>query len=142
MRRTLIVLSLLAMPVCVWADGMQAAFDAYQSGEYEHAQVIWLERAEQGDANAAVNLGHLYERGLGVPADLVQALAWYEFAADLGDPHAQYQVGLMYELGLGTAPDMGVAHYWYERAVAFEYGPREFREPDDVRRRGWVLGLW
>ena len=42
-------------------------------------------KAEQGDATAQYNLASHYERGLGVPEDLVEAYAWYDLAAVNGD---------------------------------------------------------
>jgi hypothetical protein len=35
------------------------------------------------------NLGRMYERGRGVPADLEQAVAWYRKAAAAGDEKAR-----------------------------------------------------
>ena len=47
---------------------------------------MWYRRgAERGSSRAAINLGQLYEQGLGVPKDPVQALRWYRKAAGLGD---------------------------------------------------------
>jgi TPR repeat protein len=141
MARRLALLLLLVLPGTLLATPMEQAYQAYRAGEYARAHTLWLERAEQGDANAAVNLGHLYERGLGVSRDLARALAWYEQAAERGDPHAQYQVGLMYELGMGVEPDISTADYWYERAISFGYCPGETREPKDIRRKSWTPGL-
>ena len=39
-------------------------------------------KAEQGDAQAQHNLGAMYEKGLGVAKDDVQAVLWYRKAAD------------------------------------------------------------
>jgi TonB family protein len=40
--------------------------------------------AEQGDAEAQMDLGYLYEHGIGYPQDGAQAEAWYEKAAAQG----------------------------------------------------------
>src|SRR5262249_42791625 len=45
---------------------------------------MWYRRAEDNNSSrAAINLGNLYEQGLGVPKDPVQALNWYRRAAGL-----------------------------------------------------------
>jgi TPR repeat protein len=36
-----------------------------------------------------VNLGSMYQNGLGVPKDLAQARKWYEMAAAAGDESAK-----------------------------------------------------
>ena len=40
--------------------------------------------AESGNTNALNNLGMMYEKGLGVDADIVQAHKWYSLAANNG----------------------------------------------------------
>lgn len=50
----------------------------------------WLTKAaEQGDAPAALELGHAYAKGKGVPADPLQAQFWYKKAADGGVAEAR-----------------------------------------------------
>ncbi|MBM2805248.1 MAG: putative cysteine peptidase, partial [Deltaproteobacteria bacterium] len=45
---------------------------------------VWYQRAaDKGFSRAAINLGVLYEQGLGVPKDPKQALGWYRRAAGL-----------------------------------------------------------
>ena len=51
------------------------------------------ERAEQGDALAQVNLGHMYRTGQGVPQDDIEAMRWYRLAADQGGTGKAYQAG-------------------------------------------------
>ena len=63
------------------------------------AAAEWYRRAAaQGHSRAAINLGNLYERGLGVPKDPSQALQWYRRAAGL--PDVDFQI---------TAPTSGAA---------------------------------
>jgi hypothetical protein len=45
------------------------------------AALLWRAAAARGDAIAQYNLGVLYERGIGVEADIAKAKAWYERAA-------------------------------------------------------------
>ncbi len=45
--------------------------------------------AEQGHAQAQVNLGIMYSQGRGVPKDSVQAYRWYTLAAGQGGDLAE-----------------------------------------------------
>ena len=63
-------------------------WDAYNRGAYETAFREWRLMAEQGDAEAQLNLGRLYENGQGVPHDIVQAHKWCILAATNGDKPA------------------------------------------------------
>ncbi len=47
-------------------------------------------------------LGECYAQGLGVEKDPVQAVAWYQKAADLENPDAQYALGRLYEKEAGS----------------------------------------
>ena len=55
--------------------------------------------ADQGDANAQFNLGHMYYNGEGVPKDDAEAVKWYRLAAEQGDASAQSRLGVMYATG-------------------------------------------
>ena len=54
-------------------------------GDYETALREFRPLAEQGHAEAQLNLGIMYSLGLGVPKDHVQAYVWYTLAASQGD---------------------------------------------------------
>ena len=55
-----------------------------------------------GTRRPSSNLGVMYDAGLGVPQDLVEAMAWYRQAAEQGYADAQYNLGLMYANGAGV----------------------------------------
>ena len=44
----------------------------------------YLRAANQGFADSQSGIGNLYEKGLGVPKDLVKTKEWYEKAASQG----------------------------------------------------------
>ena len=48
-----------------------------------------LVAAEQGDADAQVNLGFMYKSGHGVPRDAAEAVQWFRRAANQGNAEAQ-----------------------------------------------------
>ena len=76
-----------------------------------------LKKAEQGNADAQVNLGMSYEKGEGVIRDFKEALKWYRKAADQGNADGQYRVGVLYHVGLGAPKDKGEALKWYRKAA-------------------------
>ena len=59
----------------------------------------------------------MYEYGLGVPQDYVEAVKWYTLGADQGYAKAQYNLGLMYANGRGVPPDFVLAHQWLNLAI-------------------------
>ena len=76
---------------------MIASFDmgmsAAQSSDYLMALSVWVPLAQQGYASAQYNLGHIYARGYGIPADNKSAMQWYTKAAKLGYVEAQVELG-------------------------------------------------
>ena len=67
-------LALMLVPP-TWAD-FQAGLDAYNRGDYDTALKEFRPLAEQGHAQAQVNLGIMSSQGRGVPKDYVQAYVW------------------------------------------------------------------
>lgn len=128
-----IVLIIALGPFPAWADKATHARNAYRSGDYVTARIVWREAADQGDAEAQMHLGYLYEQGLGVERDLEQAVSLYRRAAQAGLADAQYQLGLMYELGIGVESDPDEAQAWYLRAVEQGFCPGELAGPGEMR---------
>jgi TPR repeat protein len=83
------------------------------------AAVSWYRKAaEQGIADAQVNLGNMYASGQGVPQDYAAAVSWYRKAAEQGYAGAQYNLGQMYRKGQGVPQDYVTAHMWFNLAAA------------------------
>ncbi len=59
--------------------------EAWGRGDYDRALQEFRPLAEQGHAEAQVNLGIMSSQGLGVPKDSVQGYRWYTLAAIQGD---------------------------------------------------------
>ncbi|OOG67449.1 hypothetical protein B0E45_22590 [Sinorhizobium sp. A49] len=55
--------------------------------------------AEKGDAEAQFRLGSRYEKGEGVPIDVMKAIGWYRLAAENGSTKAQVNLGGIYMEG-------------------------------------------
>jgi len=73
--------------------------------------------AEQGDAEAKLDLGVRYAAGLGVTEDEAQAIAWYRKAAEQGLTEAQNFLGDRYAEGRGVTKDDTQAVTWFRKAA-------------------------
>ncbi len=71
---------------------------------YPERAAVYEKAAEQGDVDAARNLGYLYlmDGILGAPPDMDKAFKWIKVAADKDDTFA---LALQYQYGLGQAKD-------------------------------------
>ncbi len=67
----------------------EVGVEAWGRGDYDTALREFLPLAEQGLAQAQVNLGIIYSQGRGVPKDSVQAYRWYTLADSQGDDLAE-----------------------------------------------------
>jgi len=84
----------------------------------------WYKKAaEQDHVSAALNLGVMYNQGIGVKLDYTQAVKWYKVAADKGSIKAQLNLGILYDLGRGTKRDVVKAAEYYRKAA--EKGMRD-----------------
>jgi S1-C subfamily serine protease len=99
-------------------DNFRRGWDAYESGEYKTALHYWMPLAEQGDPNAQLNVGLMYDAGRGLDVNPVRAVHWYRQSAENGLAAAQYNLGLMYRDGQGVEKDRQIANNWIERAAA------------------------
>lgn len=77
------------------AQSVKDGIDAWQRSEHAQAVAIWRPLAENGDPDAAFNLGQAYRLGRGVPRDLVAAKMWLDRAASKGHVNAQTTLGLL-----------------------------------------------
>jgi TPR repeat protein len=67
----------------------QAGTNAFRSKRYTEAEALFRKTALGGHSGAQFNLGMLYENGLGLPKDGVQACYWYRVAAQNKNADAQ-----------------------------------------------------
>ena len=73
--------------------------------------------AARGDPEAQAQLGARYLAGVGLPRDYVEALKWFDRAADQGVESAQAMLGVMYDQGLGVTQNNAEAAKWYRLAA-------------------------
>ena len=65
------------------------AAEAYKNRDYATALKHYKALAAEGDAEASLKLGTMYEMGQGTEKDSAAAHAWYKKAADEGEPRAK-----------------------------------------------------
>jgi TPR repeat protein len=93
-----------------------AGLEAYNANQLELAYSEFLISAEEGHLESQFNVALMYENGIGVEKDEVQALAWYLKSAQQGNAAAQYNLAVLYENGRGTEVDFAQANEWYRSA--------------------------
>lgn len=84
------------------------------------------ERAEQGDAEAQLQLGMRYATGDGVIRDDKEAARWFALAAKQGLAEAQYQYGLALMQGKGVVQDYRSAFNWIEKPAQRGYARAQY----------------
>lgn len=114
-------------------------YTAYDRADYKSALRVWMPAAEAGDAEAQVNVGEIFEKGLGEAPNYQAALVWYRRAAEQGNGRAEFNLGTLYEQGLGVPADPLAALNWYRRAWGIEEDSLIFesaaaRERDALRQ--------
>lgn len=88
-----------------------------KQGHVDKALPIYLQLAEQGNADAEFQLGLIYANGQSVPKDDKQAAEWFTKAANKGLMAAQTKLGFMYAVGRGVAQNYTTALYWCYKAA-------------------------
>ncbi len=74
--------------------------------------------ASKGEMNAQVQVGEMYESGIGVSQDSAEAIKWYKKAAIKGDSRGRQLLGAMYDTGRGVKQNYPEALKWYRLAAA------------------------
>ncbi len=127
-RMILAVALVVGLAAPAWA-GFDEGLAAYFRGDYGTALREWKPLAEEGDINAQLMLGFMYDEGAGVPRDAAEAVKWYRKAAEQGYADAQYILGFMYTMGWSGAQDYVQAHMWLTLAAAQrDEAARKFRD--------------
>lgn len=109
---------------------LERGVDAYLTGDYATALVIFTPLAKAGFPIAQHNLGLMNFEGKGVPQDYEQAALWIRRAAEAGNATAQGTLGMLYEGGKGVEQDNCRAYMWYNLAIA--QGDEEAKEWRDT----------
>jgi TPR repeat protein len=127
----------------------EAAYAAYDKGNYKSAMRGLLPLAEQGDVRAQTTLGLLYYRGSrDVQRDDAMAAKWFRLAAERGDAVAQFNLGVMYGEGQGVPQDHAKSAKFYRLSaeqgnpqaqynLGLLYAQAEGGAPDYVAAHMW-----
>lgn len=117
-----VVFGLFTLTVRAGEDAAAQAGQAQQQVSVTPAELLALltGEAEKGNAQAMVNLGQLYENGVGVRRNFTTAFEWYAKAAQAMDPAGYMRLGASYEIGLGTTVDLEKAFQNYEKAASLQ----------------------
>ena len=131
------------------APNADAAYAAYQNGDYAAVLRQAPPLAAEGDARAQSVLGLIYYRGRGIQQNHTEALKWFRRAADQGDVAAQFYLGFMFSEGQGVPQDYAEAAKWFRLAadrgdpqaqynLGLSYAKGEVgEEPDNVSAYMW-----
>lgn len=105
-------------PVNQDAEGiLKKAGQLVKQGRVVKALPLYLQLAEQGNADAQFHAGLIYANGRGVSKDDKQAAVWLGKAAEQGHMEAQTKLGFMYATGKGVAQNYSSAIYWCYKAA-------------------------
>lgn len=85
------------------------------------------EKAEAGDAEAQVELGNKYHKGLGVEQNYNLAVEWCRRAAEQGNPRGQNAMGVMYQNGDGVEQNHREAIIWFRKAAEHGYDKAQYK---------------
>ncbi len=91
-------------------------YTEYDRADHRSALAVWLPAAEAGDGEAQVNVGEIFEKGLGAEPNYEAALIWYQKAADQAHPRGLFNLATLYERGLGVEADKLKALNLYRQA--------------------------
>ena len=126
----------------------QQTGDANTKAAMADENVEWLELGvQQGNAEAALNLGKMAETGRGVPQNYKRAAELYQIAADEGIVQAQSALGKLYANGDGVPQDNEKAVFWLTKAAEQGYVEAQrklaqvytYQYPDPSQAYAWQV---
>ena len=92
------------------------AYAEFKMAHHTTARLMWEHLDAEQSAEAAFNLGILYEQGLGLEKDIAKSLQLYERAGKRGSRAAAYQLGLLYK-SHPEHQNKAKAHFWLTTAA-------------------------
>jgi hypothetical protein len=116
-------------------------YTSYDRADYRTALNVWLEMARQGDAESQVNVGEIFEKGLGTEPNYSLAAEWYLKAASQGNTRGAINLGYLYEKGLGVDKDVIEALNWYRRASGLDGDDLQFSSTIEAQTTQRVASL-
>ena len=146
----LVFIGVFLSGICLTAAAdFNAGVRYYRAGDFMRAAIEFHIAAEKGDPKAQLNLGLLYDQGLGVDQDYTEAAKWYRSSALQGVQLAMLNLASLHFEGLGVSQSDTEAFGWYEKAalagnptaqynlsVMFEEGLGT--ETDPIKAMAWL----
>ncbi|HEY9197716.1 MAG TPA: SPOR domain-containing protein [Gammaproteobacteria bacterium] len=108
------------------ADDFALGMQALETGNAARAIELWRPLAESGNVDAQFALGVIYNDGMGMEQDYLEANYWFLRAAEQNLPAAQYNLGNAYKNGTGMTTDPKMAVLWWRKAAEQDFGPAQF----------------
>ena len=100
-----------------YAGDLEDGDAALLGKNYPLALSKYKSAAVKNNAYAQLQIGNMYNEGLGVAQDYAEAVKWYKLAAAQGHAGAQYNLGNIYGNGQGVVQDYVRAHMWFNLAA-------------------------
>jgi TPR repeat protein len=98
----------------IYAATYEEGKQAYLNQDYENALKILKPLAEDGNSQAQITLGLMYDYGHGVEKNAAESMKWYLMAAEQGVPLVQHDIGVKYFQGQGVEQNYVEAAKWWE----------------------------
>jgi uncharacterized protein len=105
------------IPSLVPATGPDAAYTAFDQGQYLTALKLSEDAAARGEPQANTLIGRIYIDGLGVQKDERKAADYFKRASDMGDVQGTFALGMAYAQGRGVKKDYNIAADLFEKAA-------------------------
>lgn len=94
-----------------------AGLAAFEVKDYANAFKLLKPLADQGDAEAQCIIGNMYDLGLGLETDSLEAVEWYKKSAGQGYGLASNNLGTIFKSGREGIPmDQLESNKWYQKA--------------------------
>ena len=90
--------------------------------EYSRAAGFYKKACDGGEPNGCVNLGDIFDAGLGTRQDKGKAADLYKKACELGFDHGCYSLGYAHQVGDGVKKDRSRMLDLYERSCKTGHG--------------------
>lgn len=101
----------------LYAETYEEGKQAYLNQDYKRALEILKPLAENGNSQAQITLGLMYDYGHGVEKNAATSIKWYRMAAEQGVPVVQHDIGVKYFQGQGVEQNYAEAAKWWEMSA-------------------------
>lgn len=126
MKCSVFTFFLILFSSSIFAASYQEGKEAYLNKDYARALEILKPLAEQGNSQAQITIGLMYDYGHGVKKDPAESIKWYRMAAEQGVPLVQHDIGVKYFQGQGVEQNYLEAAKWWKLSAAAGIADSQF----------------